>query len=190
MYHINNHLQTKLARYKRAWRIFKAIKIAKRRISKIPRINVVKNREESLNHCRGWSDVLFYMMTGFERRDFFFLLKRVDKILPKRNIHQAKRAYKSGVCNEMRLIMTLRMLRGASYLEMDWLGVSVWHVWEEHIYPCLRAIITALKDNIHFDCTDDAAMKKMEEQWAYVQIKKYGRMVQICLLRQFIYRRH
>ena len=48
------------------------------------------------------------------------------------------------------------MLRGASYLDMDWYSVSVYNVWPL-ITECMDAVITAL-DNIRFPYDDKEKM--------------------------------
>ena len=162
----------------RVLRIIKICKAVKRASNKLKNPNVRKNvvlsRHLSLTKIRSWTEVKFYMHLGLERKDFFYLLERVDKKFEHINRIMAERAYGSEICTELRLAITLRILRGAKYLDIEWYEISTWHVWDRTVIPMLKAINQVLKFNLHLDCTKKDELQKLEEQWNYVQIKKYG----------------
>ena len=115
------------------------------------RENCVKNREHSISHIRSWSDTMFYRQFGLNRPQFFHILHIVEPMLSV-NRARAVAAYRSEICCELRLGVMLKILRGASYLDMDWYSVSVNHMWPM-VTPCIDAVIAAL-DNICFPYND------------------------------------
>ena len=144
----------------------------RRRRDRTPsRENCVRNREHSISHIRSWSDAMFQRQFGLDRPQFFHVLHIVEPMLSV-NRTRAIAAYRSEVCSELRLGITLRVLRGALYLDIDWYSVSVNHVWPL-VIECMDAVITAL-DNICFPYDDNEKMEALRAQFNYVQVKKYG----------------
>ena len=111
---------------------------------------------------------------GLQRKDFHYVIERLDRVLPPKNEAQGKRAYGSIIPVELRLAVTLRMLRGAKYLDMDWYEVSIWHIWDRIVIPIVKGIIKVLSHNISFDVSNEDYMQELEEQFSYVQVQKYG----------------
>ena len=135
--------------------------------------NTIKSREYSLTHCRDWSDKMFRMQTGLTRPLFNHILKNMGEYIPQTDVVMAQRAYGKEICNELKLHITMRMLKGAKYLDMDWYSVSVWHVWDL-TSEVLKAVIKLLQHNLSFPYNDKQKLENLKEQWHYVQIQKYG----------------
>ena len=72
--------------------------------------------------------------------------------LIQRNEAMAMRSSGSSICPELRLMMTLRILAGAKYLNMIWSRVSVDHI-NDYVIDCLLAINSTV-DNIRISSTD------------------------------------
>ena len=92
--------------------------------------NTIKSREHSLTHCREWTDNMFRIQTGLSRPLFNHILKNMGEYMRPTDVVMAERAYGTSICNELKLHITMRMLKGAKYVDMDWYSVSVWHVWD------------------------------------------------------------
>ena len=62
---------------------------------------------------------MFHSQFGLDRPQFFHVLRVIEPMLSVDKA-RATAAYRTEVCCELRLAIMLRMLRGASYLDMDY----------------------------------------------------------------------
>ena len=100
-----------------------------------PRIGNSRNsRPEALQYVRSWDDDMFRRQFRLCREDFGDLLGRIAPLI-ERNEVMARKSSGSSICPELRLMVTLRKLAGAKYLDMIWYRVSVDHV-HEYVEDC------------------------------------------------------
>ena len=100
-----------------------------------PRIGNSRNsRPEALQYVRSWDDDMFRRQFRLCREDFGDLLGRISPLI-ERNEVMARKSSGSSICPELRLMVTLRKLAGAKYLDMIWYRVSVDHV-HEYVEDC------------------------------------------------------
>ena len=93
-----------------------------------PRIGNSRNsRPEALHYVRSWDDDMFRRQFRLCREDFGDLLSKIAPLI-ERNEAMARKSSGSSICPELRLMITLRILAGAKYLDMIWYRVSVDHV--------------------------------------------------------------
>ena len=82
-------------------------------------------REEALEFVDQWDDITFKRQTRLEREDFNALLKIISPELTKNNIKSRNASCGGlGVIPKLMLLITLRILAGASYLDMIWYRIS------------------------------------------------------------------
>ena len=72
----------------------------------------------------------------------------------------------------MMFLITLRILAGASYLDMIWYRVSVKHVFDAIVFPTLVAICQCLPP-IHFPKTETEC-RAIEQQWSATLANRHG----------------
>ena len=138
-----------------------------------PRIGNCRNsRPEALQYVRTWDDDMFRRQFRICREDFGDLLLKIDPLI-RRNEAKARNSSGSAICPEMRLMITLRILAGAKYLDMIWYRVSVDH-FQICVQDCLLAINSVL-DNIKVPQTD-AEWKAESEKFREVLRCKHGLM--------------
>lgn len=117
-----------------------------------PRVGNCRNsRPEALQYVRSWDDDMFRRQFRLCREDFGIVLSKIDPLI-RRNEEKAKNSSGSSICPEMRLMITLRILAGAKYLDMIWYRVSVDHI-QTYVIDCLMAINNVI-DNIKVPVTD------------------------------------
>ena len=136
-----------------------------------PRIGNSRNdRQHALQYVRSWDDDMFRRQFRICREDFGILL---HKIVPLISRNEAKAIASSGssINPELRLMITLRILAGAKYLDMIWYRVNVDHV-SEIVIDCARAINSTVKNiQIPLNETD---WKLESDNFREVLRKKHG----------------
>lgn len=133
-----------------------------------PRIGNCRNtRPEALQYVRSWDDDMFRRQFRLCREDFGYVLSLIAPLI-RRNEVQATNSSGSTICPEMRLMITLRILAGAKYLDMIWYRVSVDHV-RTYVQDCLLAINSTL-DNIN--------MPNSEVEWR-IESEKFREVLRI-----------
>ena len=138
-----------------------------------PRIGNSRNsRPEALQYVRSWDDDMFKRQFRLCREDFGYVLGKISPLI-QRNEAMAMRSSGSSICPELRLMMTLRILAGAKYLDMIWYRVSVDHV-NEYVIDCLLAINSTI-DNIRIP-SSDAEWREESEKFRAVLTSKHGSM--------------
>lgn len=133
--------------------------------------NKHRDRAHAMEFVHSWSNVEFYRQFRLEHKEFYDLLTTISNDLHK-NEAKAKSSSGSFVSPEMMLFITLRILAGASYLDMIWYQVSVTHINDSILYPTLRAIDRNVS-NINFPFTEGDC-RKAEQLWEDVNIKRHG----------------
>ena len=90
------------------------------------------------------------------------------------NANFAKLSSGSVVPIETLLFITLRILEGASYLDMIWYGVQINHV-DAYMFEMLPIMNTCrCLDTIREPITPPE-IKKCAQEWSSIQISKHGR---------------
>ena len=103
-----------------------------------PRIGDSRSdRREALQYVRSWDDDMFRRQFRLCRDDFGFVLHKIAPLIV-RNEVRAIASSGSSICPELRLMITLRILAGAKYLDMIWYRVHVDHV-HELVIDCVKA---------------------------------------------------
>ena len=138
-----------------------------------PRVGNCRNeRPQALQYVRSWDDDMFKRQFRLCREDFGDLLYKIHPLIH-RNEMKAIASSGSSICPELRLLITLRILAGAKYLDMIWYRVQVDHV-SELVIDCVSAINNVL-DNIRIPVTE-AEWTHETEQFRSVLRKKHGSM--------------
>ena len=87
--------------------------------------NRKRNREHVQRTIDGWTDLMFGRQFRMTRSSFGKLRDIIDRQFPPRDGEMARRSSGSTVSTNIRLYVTLRVLAGASYLDMVWYEVPV-----------------------------------------------------------------
>ena len=87
--------------------------------------NRKRNREHVQRTIDGWTDLMFRRQFRMTRSSFGKLRDIIDRQFPPRDGEMARRSSGSTVSTTIRLYVTLRVLAGASYLDMVWYEVPV-----------------------------------------------------------------
>ena len=137
-----------------------------------------------------WSDELFYRQFGLAREDFFRLCERCKASYPGSEENgfanytlaqirgQASSGTSGPITLEIKLAVTLRLLRGGSYLDMIWYGVqlSTVHVIFGFMLQLLDSVLTDQEvyafnpknSNFLDECNHMAA------DWSAIMVRKRG----------------
>lgn len=136
-----------------------------------PRIGNSRNdRHHALQYVRSWDDDMFRRQFRICREDFGNLLHKIAPLIS-RNEAKAIASSGSSINPELRLMITLRILAGAKYLDMIWYRVNVDHV-SEIVIDCARAINSTVKNiQIPLNETD---WKLESDNFREVLRKKHG----------------
>ena len=124
-----------------------------------------------MEYVRSFSDKEFQAQYRLRRVVFNECLSLLDIHL-KKNEKKALASSGSSVSPEMMFLITLRLLAGASYLDMIWYRVSVKHIFDSIIYPTLEAIIKCLPP-ISFPKTE-VECQAIEQQWSSTLAGRHG----------------
>jgi nuclease HARBI1 len=139
----------------------------------IPRMrapNVHRDRHAALEFVRSWDDTMFHRQFRLVREDFNYVLQKIYSLIEK-DEEMARRSSGSSVSPELKLYICLRILAGASYLDMIWYQVHVDQV-RHYIRPVLEAI-HAVINNINLPYTLES-FNQLASNWASVQDRKHG----------------
>jgi hypothetical protein len=124
-----------------------------------------------------WSDAVFERQFRMDRDYFFKLLKRIINVYEgprgsglenyKYSCQQGDNSTGCHILIEIKLCITLRLLAGASYLDMIWYGVDLGYV-EAIFLDLIKLIDKALPDHEIFDCNAETDFKKMAHEWSHI----------------------
>ncbi len=141
------------------------------------RANEERDRSSVIQFIRGWDDVMFKRQFRLCREDFYQLEQAVldHKLRQGYNLerHYKYASWSSGspITLELRLFITLRLLSGASYLDMIWYGVSIRSIpalfWET-ICDVDEAV-----DNVNFPM-ETLGIMQVADNWARRRKERHG----------------
>lgn len=149
---------------------------------------VVRNRHESWNFVLSWDDSLFQRQFRTSKEDFFVLCEKCKSVYPGNSrygftnyqtalLQGARSTPKSGpITMEIKLAITLRILAGASYLDLIWYGVQV-----DSVHPIFLFTLNLLdqvlpnSEIFNFDPAQEGfgeEMDKMASGWSSIMTRK------------------
>lgn len=134
--------------------------------------NEHRDREGSLLQVRSWDDVMFRRQFRMDRTLFNSLLVDLAPALTGVNT-KAINSSGSSVCAELKLLITLRVLAGASYLDMIWYNVSVNHVMA--LVTSVSKVINQSLKNISLPgWKDESGYRALARGWQERLFRKFG----------------
>ena len=136
----------------------------------IRRGNVHRERSLILRWAAELDDKMFNRQFRVCREDFFYILMRIQPALRKKT-RQAINSSGSEISPELMLMITLRILAGASYLDMIHYRVHVDSV-SSIVWNTVVAIHDRL-DNIKLALTDIDCLT-LAKEWASIQLIRWG----------------
>jgi hypothetical protein len=119
--------------------------------------NTRKDREFPIRFIRSWTDSMFVRQFRLDRISFYDNVRELNSNFPI-NEQMGIRSSGSSISNELRLFITMRLLAGASYLDMIWYGVDVDHVHE--------LFIDTLSKLDKLDSLDNIKLPTNEAEWS------------------------
>lgn len=159
--------------------------------SKKRRAKAIRNREESWSFITSWDDNLFRRQFRLSREDFFLLCEKCKSVYPGKSTcgmtnyqFALTKGRNSTPCSgpitmEIKLAITLRILAGASYLDLIWYGVQL-----DSVHPIFLFTLKLLdevlpnKEIFNFDPTDDEAfgnqINQIASEWSSIMVRKKG----------------
>lgn len=131
-----------------------------------------RDRGYALYRIETMDDMLFRRSFRMNRVDFNALAIIVTPVL-QRNTQQAINSSGSAISIDLRLYITLRVLAGASYLDMYWYEVSVNHIMNLVVNTC--EAINLVLNNINMpSANDEEGYKTLAAGWKKRLSKKLG----------------
>jgi hypothetical protein len=149
----------------------------RRRRKRIRRRNIHRDRSSVMSFIHSWSDEMFKRQFRLTRPDFFLLEATIMEYMEmsgydfEQHTRYATRSSGSPILLELRLYITLRILSGASYLDMIWYGVEIKTV--PVIFWKTICEIDAALDNINFP-TDEVGIRQVVDNWAAKRRDRHG----------------
>ncbi len=141
------------------------------------RCNVHRDRAADISFINSWSDDMFRRQFRVTRADFALLEGTILEHMQINGYDYAKhasyaaRSSGSPISLELRLYITLRILSGASYLDMIWYGVEIRSV--PGLFWRTVCDMDAALDNINFP-TDEPGIRQVVENWAIKRKDRHG----------------
>jgi hypothetical protein len=135
--------------------------------------NEHRDRQYPIQFICTWSDEMFVRQFRVDRVVHAQLVQSLERVYP---INEAMAIRSSGSCipHFLRLCITLRILAGASYLDIIWYGVDVDNYGVHNLFKDTIMKLDSVIDNINFPISDDAALSQLASDWETVMVKKYG----------------
>ena len=139
--------------------------------------NMYCNRSSVIEFIHTWSDDMFKRQFRLTRPDFFLLEQAIFENMSKKGYdlkkHYASATNSSGspITLELRLYVTLRILSGASYLDMIWYGVEIRSA--PVIFWKTTCDIDEAIDNINFPI-DPTEIMQLVDNWAAKRKDRHG----------------
>ena len=131
--------------------------------------NKCRNRTAALTKVLSWDDEMFHRQMRLCKTDFYDILAKVEPKIIK-NREMARRSSKEAIQPFIKLVITLRVLAGAKYLDMVHFEVAVDHVMEL-VYETCEAIVSEVK-NIYLPETEEG-IQQLAHDWATIQNARY-----------------
>jgi hypothetical protein len=130
-----------------------------------------------------WTERMFYRQFRMFRAEFFELLQRMIDVFPgpydtghqnyEYSCQQGDNSWGAHIPLQIKLCVTLRILAGASYLDMIWYGCSVNHV-EAFFVDMLKLIDLALPIEFIFNFDAGTDFNEMANEWTRIMERKRG----------------
>lgn len=134
--------------------------------------NLHRDREGSLLTVRSWDDDMFRRQFRLHRSEFNALLALIEPKM-QTNVIKAINSSGSTICPELRLLVTLRILAGASYLDMIWYCICVNHCIELVVSTC--ELINSTVHNISFPSWEnESEYRQLAVEWQRRIYRKFG----------------
>jgi len=159
------------------------------RRSKKRKKKVVRDRDSAWEFIQSWDDDLFHHQFRIERQEFFDLCSKCKNCYPGKyekgldnynfSLIKGKNStpLSGPITMEIKLAITLRLLAGASHLDMIWYGVQLVTV-NAIFLTTIELINKSMPDNIIFNfdpvnCPNFLSeLNLIEHQWASVMERK------------------
>ena len=132
--------------------------------------NMHRDRYQIIKWAAELDEKMFCRQFRLCREDFFYVLMKVTPDL-KKNSRQAINSSGSEISPQLMLMITLRILAGASYLDMIHYRVHVDSV-STIVWNTVQAIHARI-DNITLASSEVACMK-LAREWAAIQLQRWG----------------
>jgi DDE superfamily endonuclease len=132
--------------------------------------NKKRDRVGILRWAAELDDKMFRRQFRLHREDFFYVLLKISGDLSK-NERQARNSSGSSITPELKLMISLRILAGASYLDMIHYRVHVDSV-SNIVWETVKAIHSNI-DNIRLASTEEECLK-VAKVWAAIQLVRWG----------------
>jgi hypothetical protein len=139
----------------------------------IRRGNVHRNRQQIVDWSNDLDDTMFNRQFRICREDFSSVLQKIESGLQKDEI-KAKNSSGSSVSPHIMLMITLRILAGAAYLDMIHYQIHVDSV-NDIVWDTVCELHEKI-DNIKQPESEDEC-KKLAFQWCAVQKKRWGKIL-------------
>ena len=138
--------------------------------------NIERDRLGPLHFVNTWTNALFYRQFRMPREDYYRLRENVKLVARPVNSKFAILSSGSVVPLETKLLVTLRILAGANYLDMVWYGVP-----ENHVETYVMEIVgyfnkCSLLDTIHVPTTSED-LAKCAAEWEAIQMQKFNKIL-------------
>ncbi len=139
--------------------------------------NEQRDRSSVIQFIRGWDDVMFKRQFRLCREDFYQLEQAVldHKLCQGYNLERhykyASWSSRSPITLELRLFITLRLLSGASYLDMIWYGVSLRSI--PALFWATICDIDEAVDNVNFPM-ETLGIMQVADNWARRRKERHG----------------
>lgn len=143
--------------------------LIKRRCS-VRRGNVHRDRSAIMKWCSELDDKMFNRQFRLCRSDFFYVLLKIQGKLSV-VVQQAVNSSGSPISAQLMLMLTLRVLAGASYLDMIHYHVHIDSV-SKIVWKTVQAINVCI-DNIKLPSSTEEC-QSIAKVWADLQIKRWG----------------
>jgi hypothetical protein len=162
-------------------RIFASLKIrnfiiGEEKIKRNRRNNKIRNRNSVLETIDNtWDDLMWRRQMRISKENFYYILDLITPLI-QRNVDMATRSSGSDISPRLRLHVTLRILAGASYLDLVWYEISVDHIMEI-VIDCCNAINCVLNNLCLPDDKDEVAFRKLEDGFNTKQRNRYGTII-------------
>jgi hypothetical protein len=135
--------------------------------------NERRDRLGPLSVVNSWSDAFFYRQYRVTRAEFVAMRLSIAEHVRPRNVAMANMSSGGIVPLDTKILVTLRILAGAKYLDMVWYGISV-----NHVPTYVMEIVDAMNkcsylDNIKLPSTPEEVQRVMGE-WESISMRKNG----------------
>ena len=144
--------------------------------------NEHRDRQGPLNFILSWSDDMFYRHFRLVKDELYDLLEKMKDGYPgsprRTGRENLALAYQMGDLSsgthiplELKLMVTLRLLAGANYLDMIWYGISVDSV--SYVFKSTIDLIQKVEPAIGVPTTDEG-WRELLDGWDDISIRKKG----------------